>query len=104
MAPDDHLDDPVAPVVALLLQMAVLRISTRVRESAERDLAELEKRVGRELPAVRSQLERLFESADARPALLAPAATFLPPADAPIKRRGRPRKSEPDSDDVARDA
>lgn len=104
MFPDDALDDPVDPVVRLLLQMAVFRISNRVRDSAERDLADLEKRVGRELPAVRAQLERLFEFSDRGPAILPPAVTLLPPDDVPAKKRpGRPKKSESAPADIARD-
>lgn len=53
------VDDPLDQIEREVLRLILTRIQVRARLAIERDLHELEKSAGRELPTVRAQLDQL---------------------------------------------
>lgn len=95
MSAPNPVPDSFRELEELTLRVVVMKLALQARISLERELAALEETVG-ELPAVRAQLDRLFESYHT-PTL--PAAPPPPALEAPQEVRrgvGRPRKERPD--------
>lgn len=79
----------------LTLRVVVMKLALQARISLERELAALEETAG-ELPAVRAQLDRLFEGYQ-HPALPAAPPPPAPKSTAEDRRGpGRPRKERPE--------
>jgi hypothetical protein len=99
---DDADDDAVREVAAALLTAAVLSAKLLAYKAVARRVDEIAEDTGHDLAPVMAQLDRIFGFKDlpALEASLRPALGHTPEADAEPtpKRRGRPRKSRPESD------